>query len=60
MLCKIPSKWKKIDKDLNNATIYDMLKNGDLPNLSKLGLDIETCALLQIYTTEKVMLNVLH
>ena len=53
---------EKIDKDLNNVTIYDMLKNGDLSNLSKLGLglNMETCALLQIYTTEKVMLNVLH
>ena len=48
----------KNDQGLNNVTIFDiMLKDGDLQNLLNL---ILMCALLQIYTTEKVILNIFH
>ena len=40
-MCKSQSKWKKKIKGLNNVTIYDiMLKDGDLPNLSKVSLNM--------------------
>ena len=58
MLCKSHSQWE-IDECLNKVSIYyTILKDGDLHNLSRLGLHM--CFIADIYQMKLNFLNIYH